>query len=57
LRGKKYALTASSVQDIQSQMEGKSGLKPTQQAILFKGKQTLTLPSLPPSLPLSSFLH
>ena len=25
--------------DIQSQMEGKSGLKPTQQAILFKGKQ------------------
>ncbi|GAB5035169.1 Hypothetical protein NocV09_02400450 [Nannochloropsis oceanica] len=39
LRGKKYDLTASSVQDIQSQMEGKSGLKPTQQAILFKGKQ------------------
>ncbi|EWM21355.1 conserved unknown protein [Nannochloropsis gaditana] len=39
LRGKKYDLSAESVQDIQAQMEGKSGLKPGQQAILFKGKQ------------------
>ncbi len=39
LRGKKYELQAGTVQDIQAQMEEKSGLKPGQQAILFKGKQ------------------